>query len=148
MRIYITGGTGFIGSYVTARLAELRKHELIILARNPEKTPALKTLHNTKIVKAPFDDYTALKKHIIKPDALIHIALCWGDTGPDMLANETLSSVKLIDLAVKRGAKKIVFTSSTAASGYSHKRPSEETMLKPSDFYGAGKGATELFISA
>jgi UDP-glucose 4-epimerase len=147
MRIYITGGTGFIGSYVVKELSG-RGHEITIMARSPKKVPALLGLPGVKIVKAPMEDMKAIKKCMIKPDAVIHVALCWGDTGPDMIKNETLASVSLIDTAVKRGAKKIIFTSSTAAQGNLPKTLDETARLAPNDFYGATKGSVELFLSA
>ena len=39
MRIFITGGTGFIGSRLTERLVA-EKHELILLLRDPSKAAA------------------------------------------------------------------------------------------------------------
>lgn len=147
MRVYLTGGTGFIGSFTAVELAKAG-HEVIILARNPQKAPALGKIKNIKIVKADMKDFKALSAAIKKPDALVHIALCWGDTGPEMIENETLNSVRLIELAIKKGAQKILYTSSTAASGYYQKRITEDCRLIPADFYGATKGAVELFISA
>lgn len=40
MRYFVTGGTGFIGSQVVARLLE-RGHEVVVLARDPEKARPL-----------------------------------------------------------------------------------------------------------
>lgn len=147
MNIYLTGGTGFIGSYVVKELAD-GKNTITILARNPDKVPALRRLSNVKIVRANMQDYAALKKFIKKPDALVHIALCWGDTGPDMIRNETIASVRLIELGIKKGAKKIIFTSSTAAGGYTHVTIREDSLRLPEDFYGASKGSVELFMNA
>jgi UDP-glucose 4-epimerase len=93
-------------------------------------------------------DLETLNKVIKKPDALIHVALCWGETGPAMIENETLPSVRLIELAIKKGAGRIIYTSSTAATGYSLRSTDETAQLKPTDFYGATKGAVELFINA
>ena len=84
MRIYVTGGTGFIGSYVVNELAK-GKHNITVLARNPNKVPALSKLPNVSVKKAGMYDHDDLKKAMVKPDALVHVALCWGDTGPDAL---------------------------------------------------------------
>ena len=147
MRIYITGGTGFIGSYVVKALSE-SKHEIILLARDPRKVPALALLPGVSIVRAPMEDMAALKRTIKKPDAVIHVALCWGDTGPDMIKNETLASVGLIDLSIRAGAGHFIFTSSTAAHGSLIKTADESVKPRPNDFYGATKGSVELFMSA
>ena len=145
MRIYITGGTGFIGSYVVRELANGRD-EITVLARNPAKVPALAKLPKVRIVKAPMHDFGAIRKHLVKPDALVHIALCWGDTAGEMIRNETIPSVELLDLAAGRGAKKVLYTSSTAAVGYKEEKIYEDTFRRPDDFYGATKGSVELFI--
>ena len=147
MTIVLTGGTGFIGSYVAKELSEAG-HSLVILARNPDKVPALGRLANVRIVAAPMEDLATIERYIEKPDAVIHVALCWGDTGSDMIRNETLASVGLIELAIRKGAKQILFTSSTAASGYSRRRIDEDSRLKPEDFYGASKAAVEMFVHA
>ena len=62
MRVYITGGTGFIGSYVLKEMANGRD-EIIVLARNPGKVPALRGLPGTSIVKAPMHDRAAFASH-------------------------------------------------------------------------------------
>ena len=147
MKIYITGGTGFIGSYVVKTLSG-NKHDITVLARKASKVPALAKLPGVKIVNAAMGDMAALKRAIKKPDALIHVALCWGDTGPEMIKNETLASVGIIETAINAGAKKVIFTSSTAAQGGITRTVDESAKPDPSDFYGATKASTEMFMSA
>lgn len=147
MNIYITGGTGFIGSYIVNELAQ-NGYKTTILARNPDKVPLIKKLPYVQIKKFDLKNVPAFLKTVKKMDALIHIALGWGNTGPDMIKNETLPSISLIDHAIKSGAKKIIFTSSTAAAGPITINTNEDMRRCPSDFYGATKGAVELFINA
>jgi UDP-glucose 4-epimerase len=147
VKIVLTGGTGFIGSYVAKELSDAG-HSVVILARSPDKVPALARLANVRIEAAPMEDLASIERHIDNPDALVHVALCWGDTGPDMIRNETLASVSLIELAIRKGAKQVLFTSSTAASGYSLNRTDEDSRLRPEDFYGASKAAVEMFVHA
>ncbi|MBP8081924.1 MAG: NAD(P)-dependent oxidoreductase [Spirochaetes bacterium] len=147
MKIALTGGTGFIGSYIAMELAS-SGHDVVILARNTDKVPALHSVKGIKIIDAAMDDEKALSSGIRGCDALIHAALCWGDSAPEMIIKETLASVRLIDIAVKSGIRNIIYTSSTAATGYSHRITSEKSMRIPEDFYGATKGSVELFCSA
>ncbi len=147
MNVFITGGTGFIGSYVVNELAQ-NGYKTTILARNPDRVPLLKKLPYIQIKKFNLNNIISSLKSVKKIDALIHIALGWGDTGPDMIKNETLPSIVLIDLAIKKGAKKIIFTSSTAAVGPILKTTDENIRCMPCDFYGATKGSVELFLSA
>ncbi len=147
MNVYLSGGTGFIGSYVALELAS-HGHTVNILARNPDKVPALKKVKNINMIQCDISNHGKTEKCIKKPDALVHIALCWGDTAPEMILNEAYTSVKLIDTAVKKGASRIIFTSSTSATGYSYKNAREDSYLLPPDNYGATKGAVELFMHA
>lgn len=147
MRIYLTGGTGFIGSYVVKELSSAG-HSVTVLARDVNKAPGLRSLPGVKLQKFDLSGHSKLKKVIKGIDALVLVALGWGDTGPDMIKNETLPEVSMIDIAVKKGAKKIIFTSSTAAAGPIRKTTGEEGRRCPSDFYGATKGSVELFMSA
>lgn len=147
MNIFITGGTGFIGSYIVNELVQ-NGYRTTILARNPEKIPLLKKLPYVQIKKFNLNNLSSFFKTVKKIDALIHIALGWGDTGPDMIRNETLPSIALIDFAIKKGAKKIIFTSSTASVGPITMNTNENIKCCPSDFYGATKGSVELFINA
>jgi len=147
MNIYLTGGTGFIGSYVVKALCG-GGNRITVLARNAGKVPALEKLPGVRVVHAPMQDMGRISRVMVKPDALVHIALCWGNTAGDMIRNETIPSVELLDLAARKGARKVIFTSSTAATGYAPKRISETTLPRPDDYYGATKGAVELFMSA
>jgi UDP-glucose 4-epimerase len=147
MHIYLTGGTGFIGSYVTAELSK-QGHKITVLARDPDKSPGLRRLPGVEIKKFNLSEAPKLRTLIKKIDALVLVALGWGDTGPDMIRNETLPETTLIDIAVRKGAKKIIFTSSTAAAGPIPSTADEEEKRRPTDFYGATKGSVELFMSA
>lgn len=147
MKVALSGGTGFIGSYIAMELIA-SGHEVKILARNADKVPFLHSVKGIKIVKAEMSDAEALSSAVSGCDALIHTALCWGDSGPEMILKETLASVKLLDIAVRCGIRNIIYTSSTAATGYSHRITSEKSMRIPEDFYGATKGSVELFCSA
>ncbi|MBN1962902.1 MAG: NAD(P)-dependent oxidoreductase [Deltaproteobacteria bacterium] len=147
MNIYLTGGIGFIGSYVVKLLSDCG-YAITVLAKNPFKIPELAKLPGVCIIHADMHNLASLTREIVKPDVLIHIALCWGDNGPEMIKNETLASVQLIELAVSKGAKHFIYTSSTAAAGYSLRLTDENSRLEPEDFFGASKGAVELFIKA
>ncbi len=146
MNIYLTGGTGFIGSHVVKELVS-KGHSVHVLARDVKKAPGIASLPRVKMIKCDLTKPGAVKA-VTKPYALIHVALCWGDTGPDMIKNETHLSVSLIDRAIKKGAKKIIYTSSTAAVGPLPADVTEASLGKPADFYGATKGSVELFLSA
>lgn len=145
MRIFVTGGTGFIGHYVARALLE-RGHELHISTRHPNKIPSLAKNPNVKMFESSLTDFEGLKRGIEGCDACIHIALGWGETPTTMLANDTRATISLLELAANAGCKKFIYTSSTAAMGKMRQHMTEADANMPIDLYGATKSAGESFV--
>jgi len=147
MKVFITGGMGFIGSYIVMDLLK-NGHEVSILARNPNKVPAFAKMPKIKIVQGGLADFETIAKNLPGHDAAIHNALYWGDSPTDMLHNDTRCSIHFFDMSAKAGVKQVVYTSSTAAMGEFRPHMDEESKPKPTDFYGATKAATEAYLLA
>jgi UDP-glucose 4-epimerase len=158
MNIFLTGGTGFIGSYILKALSE-KGHIITVLARNPDKVPALKILPGVKMVEGEIDDADVIAESVKGKEVCIHVALHWGETAREMLLRDTYASVQLFELAVKAGVKEIIYTSSTAVNDWVYmdeisraegekNTVFENTKARPVTNYGATKGATELYLNA
>ncbi|MCL2638852.1 MAG: NAD(P)-dependent oxidoreductase [Oscillospiraceae bacterium] len=145
MKVFITGGTGCIGQYVTLAVAE-RGHEVIVLSRTPDKYAPMLGMGNIKIVKGLMTDYELMKEYVKGCDAVISIALGWGNEPVSMLTNDTLATVNLLEIAEKANVGKFIFTSSTAAMG--HNRPDmDETFCNmPLNLYSSTKAAIEAYV--
>jgi nucleoside-diphosphate-sugar epimerase len=72
VKIFITGGTGFIGNYLVNRLKETQ-HELHCLAREKSNTQFLKEI-GAHIIKGDVTDKTSLLKGMDGCDWVIHLA--------------------------------------------------------------------------
>jgi UDP-glucose 4-epimerase len=147
MKVFITGGMGFIGSYIVMDLLQ-SGHEVSILARNPDKVPEFKKMPGIRIVSGALADFDVIAKNLPGHDAAIHNALFWGDTPTEMLHNDTRCSIHFFDMSVEAGVKQMIYTSSTAAMGEFRPDMHEELKPKPTDFYGATKAATEAYLLA
>lgn len=147
MKVFLTGGMGFIGSYITMELLK-GGHEVTLLARNPEKVPPFQSMAGIRIVRGGMEDRDVLATSLPGHDACIHNALHWGNSAQEMLLNDTLSSVFLFETAAKSGVKHLVYTSSTAAMGEFRPNMNEESKCKPVDYYGATKEASEAYLLA
>ena len=145
MRVFVTGGTGFIGHYVVKALLE-KGHEVVIATRHPNKVPTLKANPHVSFVECALTDFDIMAEGLQGCDACIHIALGWGDTPSTMLANDTRATVMLLENAAKAGCKKFIYTSSTAAMGRMRPSMREVTSNLPMDLYGATKAAGEAFV--
>ncbi|MBQ3677847.1 MAG: NAD(P)-dependent oxidoreductase [Bacteroidales bacterium] len=160
MKILLTGGTGFIGSHVLMRLLQ-DGHEVTVLARNPEKIPALKNVKNVRILNLSPNDFNAIPQTLEGQDAVIHIALCMtGSSAYEVLTSDTAATVFLATEAAKAGVKRFLYTSSTASVDSVYASPNP-VCIKPGDklvttncrhdpctYYGATKAASEDFLFA
>ena len=143
MKVFITGGTGNIGQYVT--LAALANgHEAIVLSRNPEKYPSL--AKKAALVKGMITDYNLLADYVKGCDAVIQIALGWGNEPVSMLNNDTAATVNLLEISEKAGVGKFIYTSSTAAMGVMRNGMDETVVNLPIDLYGSTKSASEAYV--
>lgn len=145
MRIFITGGTGFIGHYVSRELLK-SGHKLVLLTRHPQKIPSLAANPDVTIVLGSIYDASAISKGLEGCDACIHIALGWGETPLSMLENDTRATILIMQAAAKSGCKKFIYTSSTAAMGKFRPVMNENIMNLPVDLYGATKAAGEAYV--
>jgi UDP-glucose 4-epimerase len=147
MRIFITGATGFIGSYVAYRLLEAG-HELVAIARNADKTPTLSSHPRVRRVPASLYDFAVIREQLAGCEACVHVALGWGDTPVSMLETDTRATVFLLQACVEQGVEHFIYTSSTAALGGFWSHMTEADPTRPSDYYGATKAASEAYVMA
>ena len=145
MRVFITGGTGFIGHYVARELLQ-SGHEVVILTRHPDKIPSLANHSKVKILVGTIYDAATISKGLEGCDACIHIALGWGETPLSMLENDTRATVLILQATSKAGCKKFIYTSSTAAMGKFRSVMNENVINLPIDLYGATKAAGEAYV--
>ena len=145
MRVFVTGGTGFIGHYVVKALLD-KGHEVVIATRHPNKVPSLRSHSGVSFVEASLTDFDKMGEGLKGCDACIHIALGWGEAPSTMLMNDTRAPVMLLEMAAKAGCKKFIQTSSTAAMGRMRPSMREVTSNLPMDLYGATKAAGEAFV--
>ncbi|MFW6306788.1 MAG: NAD-dependent epimerase/dehydratase family protein [Bacillota bacterium] len=147
MKIFLTGGTGFIGSYVVNELVN-EGHRVTILARNPEKVSGFLANDSIEFIQGNLSDRDIIKEGLTGKDACVHIALGWGDTAVEMLASDTAPSVFIFETAAQLGVDKLIYTSSTATVGEFRPQMDEKIDTLPVDFYGATKAASEAYLLA
>lgn len=147
MRVLLTGGTGFIGSFVLMELIQAG-HEVTVLARHPDKVPALRALPGVTFVQALLGEHDKLRAAVAGHEAVIHVALGWGDEAENMLLHDTLPSIILMESAAAAGVRHFIYTSSTAAVGEMERLSGPGIKTRPTDFYGATKASTENFLWA
>lgn len=159
MRIFITGGAGYIGSHMLIELLQ-NQHEVHVLdnyanscVTSLERVARL-TNQDFGITEADICDFEALD-HIFqrfKPDAVIHFA------GLKSVAESTLKpivyydknvfgTIQLLKAMNKNGCGKILFSSSATVYGIPERLPLTETHpLAPVNPYGRTKYFVEEIL--
>ena len=145
MDIFVTGGTGNIGQHVTLALLE-RGHHVRLLTRTPDRIPAYQNMENVTVIKGNILELDVMEKALQGCDAVVHIALGWGNDPVEMLDHDTRVTAFLLDAAERAGVKNFVYTSSTAAMGNLRDGMDETDLRIPTDLYGSTKASTELYM--
>lgn len=151
MKILVTGGAGFIGSYVVEKLREMH-HEVVIIDRNESKRYYFEQQNVTYYAYDIHDNQLEtifMKEH---PQAIIHLAaqisVAESMKNPvnDMKVNG-YGTIKLLQLATKYHVRKFIFASSAAVYGIPKYLPMDETHpITPMSFYGLSKAVGEQYI--
>lgn len=145
MKVFVTGGTGNIGQNITLELLK-RGHEVVLYTRTPDRIPAYQEMEHVTVVQGNILEHDKMAEGMKGCDAVVHIALGWGNTPVEMLTNDTMVTCFLMEKAEELGMKMMIYTSSTAAYGPLRDGMGEDTYLIPGDLYGATKASAEKFL--
>lgn len=136
MRIFITGGTGFIGKPLLELLSP--KHQLLVLSRRPPK----KNQNNITFIKGNLSNLPRLKSYIkrFKPEAIIHLA--WEGL-PDYSVSQSFKNLKysldLMLLAQEIGCSKFLGAGTCWEYGQRSGKLSEELASQPLNIFALAK---------
>src|SRR5215203_2800587 len=160
--VLVTGGAGFIGSHLVARLlAEGQWRVVVVDDFNDFYDPALKRRNvephlgreEFALIEADIRDRAALDEVFTgaKFDVVVHLAARAGvrpSLAEPVLYTETNidGTVNLLELARAHGVRQFVFGSSSSVYGENEKVPfaEEDPVNKPISPYAATKAAGEL----
>ena len=128
MKVFITGGTGFIGNHLVKRLLET-DHELVCLAREKSKTQFLED-SGVKIIIGDVTDKNSFQNSLEGCDWLIHLAssfVFWVPKNKVYHEVNVTGTRNVMECALEKGISKIVYVSTAAVYGNAAKPTSEET---------------------
>jgi UDP-glucose 4-epimerase len=147
--LLVTGGAGFIGSYVVEELIQLQPRKIIIIDNLIRGTLGnMKNFINSPLVEfheGDIRDTALLEKCIAGTDYIFHMAAlrinaCAANPrdGFDVMLKSTF---ELASLSVKHKVKKVIYSSSASVYGLAQHFPTPETdnPYNNQTFYGAAK---------
>ena len=153
MKILLTGATGFVGSYVLRQLVAEQGTEVAALVRHPDNAWRIRDeLSRTHALPVALEDGEGLRKAIdaFRPSHVVHLA--WsGVLGKNRNdASQHLNvfhSMRLLELALRVGARHFIGLGSQAEYGPCQARIDESTPTAPTTLYGAAKLSTCLMAA-
>lgn len=163
LRVVVTGGSGFVGRVLCARLAaDPRIRRIVLPTRRLAHSRALSVLPTVELVEADIHDPTAAKSVLAGADALVQlVAILHGDAAAFERTHVALPRT-LAAACVAVGVPRVVHVSALgvaadAPSQYLRSKAAGEavwrssglavTMLRPSVIFGADDRFTNLFAA-
>jgi nucleoside-diphosphate-sugar epimerase len=148
MKIFVTGGTGFIGQHLIKALINEKK-EVFALVRDKEKAKNLEKI-GASIILGDLNSVDFLKKALKNIDIVYHLAAFRGEwykgkqlEWEDFYQNNVLTTENLLKASFGQ-IKRFVFISSVFVLGCPQKLPADESFpLKPETFYAKSKSSGE-----
>jgi UDP-glucose 4-epimerase len=153
MKVFLTGGAGYIGS-VTSELLLNSGHEVVVFD-NLERGHKRAIDPRATFLKGDLRDRQSVTQAMVasKPDAVMHFAayalVPESMTKPEMyFGNNVVGGINLAEAMLTAGVKSIVFSSTCATYGQPETVPITENMpQRPENPYGESKLAFEKVLN-
>lgn len=134
MKIFVTGGTGFIGGEVVRQLRG-RGEEVVCLVRSPGKATKLSEL-GCELVSGDLGDEAALRKGMEGCDAAIHAAAMYevgipAKQRPAMWEANVAGTERVMKVALEAKVPRIVYVSTVGIFGNTGKQVVDEAYENP-----------------
>ncbi len=134
MRVFVTGGTGFIGGEIVRQLRD-RGDEVACLVRTPERGQAAAAL-GCELVAGDLGDSKAIRKGMEGCDAVIHAAAMYevgipASQRPVMREANVGGTERVLRAALEAEVPKVVYVSTVGAFGNTHGKVVDESYEHP-----------------
>jgi len=134
VKVFVTGGTGFIGGEVVRQL-RARGDEVACLVRSPGKAAKLTEL-GCELVSGDLSDAEALRAGMAGCDGLVHAAAMYevgipAKQHPAMYEANVTGSERVLEAARDAGVGKIVYVSTVGTFGNTHGETVDESYEHP-----------------
>lgn len=151
-KILITGGLGFIGSYIADELID-ENEVLIIDNKSTGKVENLQNINheNLTLIEKDLND-ADLDDILTDVDYVFHLAAMASvplsiENPLECVENNMYATIKLINACKNNNVKKIIFSSSSSVYGDNTNIPLKESEYPlPKSPYAASKASGELFL--
>jgi nucleoside-diphosphate-sugar epimerase len=147
VKVFVTGGTGFIGGEIVRQL-RARGDDVVCLARSPEKGAKVAAL-GADLVAGDLGDEAALRTGMEGCDAVIHAAAMY-EVGipkkqrPEMWEANVAGTERVMKVALEAKVPRIVYVSTVGIFGNTDKKVVDETYEHPEQSFSSYYEETKL----
>jgi UDP-glucose 4-epimerase len=155
MKVLITGGAGFIGSHLTAYLANNGAEVVVLdnLLRGNKIEAGI--LEKITLIQGDVRDQDLVIKLAENCDYIYHLAAILGvdivaDNPVETMETEVEGTKNVVYAALKHGVKKVIYASTSGVYGHSaiEKSVDEDIMIDPRTSYAMAKRYNEIYLKA
>jgi nucleoside-diphosphate-sugar epimerase len=138
VKVFVTGGTGFIGSRLVAKLRE-RGDDVVALVRSPDKAADLKRA-GVELIEGDLTTVDAIRRGVEGCDACFHGAAIYKVGIPksqhdEMYETNVRGTERVLDAAAQAGVPKTVYLSTINVFGNTKGEVVDESYKRPGDDY-------------
>lgn len=138
MKVFVTGGTGFIGGEVVRQLRE-RGDEVVCLVRSPARAERVREL-GCEMVAGDLGDETAIRQGMEGCDAVIHVAAVYEVGIPTseraaMREANVGGTERVLGAALQARIPKVVYVSTVGVFGNTQGRIVDESYEHPAESF-------------
>jgi nucleoside-diphosphate-sugar epimerase len=138
VKVFVTGGTGFIGGEVVRQLRE-RGDEVVCLVRNPAKGEKLSTL-GCELVAGDLSDEAAIREGMRDCDAVIHAAAVYevgipASQRPAMREANVGGTERVLGAALQEKIPRVVYVSTVGVFGNTNGQIVNESYEHPAESF-------------
>lgn len=154
-KILITGGAGFIGSYLTSYLVKTGNEVIVLdnlLRGNKIESDIFEQI---EFVNGDVRDFDTVLKLTKGCDQIYHLAAVLGvdivaDNPLETMDTEVIGTRNVINAALENNVKKVIYASTSGVYGHSaiEKSVDEEIMIDPRTSYAMAKRYNEIYLKA
>ena len=155
-KVLITGGTGFIGSWIVHSFAALNllhqlNIEIFIIIRNKKKQKIFSFINNLNKINYIYGDITKIKNLNYNFSHVFHCAGVYKDSKKNIFTTNIIGTKNIIKIISKNKIKNVIFLSSGAVYDKNNKKniykENDALNTNKKDFYSISKiRAENLFL--
>lgn len=147
MKVFVTGGTGFIGGEVVRQL-RARGDDVVCLVRNPQKASGLRE-QGCELISGDLGAGEAIRRGMDGCDGVVHAAAMYevgipASQRPAMWEANVAGTERVLKAALDAGVPKIVYVSTVGIFGNTHGKVVDESYRHPGGEYTSYYEETKL----